>query len=77
MEAPASLRDNRVCFNIAGEQMSAGGEDQLSYRILYIRFVFTHEYDKIDEPRHKEAERDIKPIRTESGLPGRLPKSTG
>ena len=43
------LKDNRVCFNIAGNKYRLIVKFNYEYRIGYIRFIGTHaEYDKID-----------------------------
>jgi mRNA interferase HigB len=43
------LQDNRVVFNIAGNQYRLIVKINYAYRVLYIRFVGTHiEYDAID-----------------------------
>lgn len=43
------LQDNRVVFNIAGNQYHLIVKINYPYRIVYIRFIGTHEdYDAID-----------------------------
>ena len=43
------LRDNRVVFNIAGNQYRLVVKINYPYRIVYIRFIGTHkDYDAID-----------------------------
>jgi mRNA interferase HigB len=43
------LKDGRVVFNIAGNKYRLVAWINYSYRVLYIRFVGTHEeYDSID-----------------------------
>jgi mRNA interferase HigB len=43
------LQDNRVAFNIAGNQYRLVVKINYSYRIVYVRFVGTHrEYDSVD-----------------------------
>jgi mRNA interferase HigB len=43
------LRDNRVAFNIAGNQYRLIVRINYPYRIVYIRFIGTHaDYDAID-----------------------------
>ncbi len=43
------LQDNRVVFNIAGNQYRLVVKINYSYRIVYVRFIGTHkDYDQID-----------------------------
>jgi mRNA interferase HigB len=43
------LQDNRVVFNIAGNHYRIVAKINYPYRIVYIRFVGTHEeYDSVD-----------------------------
>ena len=43
------LQDNRVVFNIAGNQFRLVVKINYPYRIVYIRFIGTHkDYDAID-----------------------------
>ncbi len=43
------LQDNRVAFNIAGNQYRLVVKINYPYRIVYIRFVGTHaDYDTVD-----------------------------
>ncbi|HRO07924.1 MAG TPA: type II toxin-antitoxin system HigB family toxin [Saprospiraceae bacterium] len=43
------LEDNRVCFNIKGNNYRLIVKINLHYQIMWIRFIGTHaEYDKID-----------------------------
>lgn len=43
------LQDNRVVFNIAGNQYRLIVKINYPYRVVYIRFIGTHtEYDTID-----------------------------
>jgi mRNA interferase HigB len=43
------LQDNRVVFNIAGNQYRLIVKINYPYRIVYIRFIGTHaDYDAID-----------------------------
>lgn len=43
------LKDGRVVFNIAGNKYRLVAWINYPYRVLYIRFIGTHEqYDKID-----------------------------
>jgi mRNA interferase HigB len=43
------LKDGRVVFNIAGQQVPIGGVDHFPYRVVYIRFIGTdRQYDMID-----------------------------
>lgn len=43
------LRDNRVVFNIKGNDFRLVVKINYPYRVIYVRFVGTHtEYDKID-----------------------------
>jgi len=43
------LQDNRVVFNIAGNQYRLIAKIHYPYRIVYIRFIGTHaDYDAID-----------------------------
>ncbi len=43
------LQDNRVAFNIAGNQYRLIVKINYPYRVVYIRFIGTHtEYDAID-----------------------------
>jgi mRNA interferase HigB len=43
------LQDNRVVFNIAGNQFRLIVKINYAYRVVYIRFIGTHtEYDAID-----------------------------
>lgn len=43
------LRGNRVAFNIAGNKYRLIVRINFAYRVVYIRFVGTHqEYDRID-----------------------------
>ena len=43
------LEDNRVCFNIKGNNYRLIAKINFSYQMMWIRFIGTHaEYDKID-----------------------------
>jgi mRNA interferase HigB len=43
------LRDNRVVFNIAGNQYRLVVKINYPYRIVYVRFIGTHkDYDAVD-----------------------------
>lgn len=43
------LEDNRVCFNIKGNNYRLIVKINFNYQIMWIRFIGTHaEYDKID-----------------------------
>jgi mRNA interferase HigB len=43
------VRHNRLVFNIAGNKYRLVARVNYSYRVIYIRFVGTHqEYDRID-----------------------------
>ncbi len=43
------LKDNRVVFNIAGNQYRLAVKINYPYRIVYIRFIGTHkDYDAVD-----------------------------
>jgi mRNA interferase HigB len=43
------LKDNRVIFNISGNKYRLIVQVNYSFKIVYIRFIGTHqEYDKID-----------------------------
>jgi len=43
------LRDNRVVFNIKGNDFRLVVKINYPYRVIYVRFVGTHaDYDKID-----------------------------
>ena len=45
----SALRDGRVVFNIAGNKYRVVVWINYAYRVVYIRFVGTHEqYDRID-----------------------------
>ena len=47
--AASMLQDNRVVFNIAGNQYRLIVKINYPYRIVYIRFIGTHaDYDAID-----------------------------
>jgi mRNA interferase HigB len=46
------IKDNRVVFNIAGNKYRLIVKINYSYRVVYIRFIGTHnQYDKIDAER--------------------------
>jgi len=43
------LRSNRVVFNIGGNKYRLVVQISFDFKIIYIRFVVTHEaYDKVD-----------------------------
>ena len=43
------LKNNRVCFDIGGNKYRLIVKVNYSYRVIYVRFVGTHEaYDRID-----------------------------
>jgi mRNA interferase HigB len=47
--APTILRAGRVVFNIAGNKYRLVVKINYPYRVVYVRFVGTHEeYDRID-----------------------------
>ena len=47
--AASVLKGNRAVFNIAGNQYRLEVKINYAYRIIYIRFLGTHQdYDKID-----------------------------
>jgi mRNA interferase HigB len=43
------LEDNRVCFNVGGNNYRLIVKINYPYRVVYVRFIGTHaEYDRID-----------------------------
>jgi len=69
--------NNRVVFNIRGNQYRLVVAVNYTPGIIYIRFIGTHQdYDKIDVTHHLRGQRyDIHPIRTEAEYEAALQKS--